>query len=55
MLLDDALKDIALREVTAGSRSVNDLAFLLGFSETSAFDRSFRRWTGMSPTHWRAR
>jgi AraC-like DNA-binding protein len=43
-----------MRELSGGSRSVTDLAFLLGFSETSAFDRAFRRWTGLSPVEFRA-
>lgn len=33
--------------------SVSEVAFLLGFSEQSAFTRAFRRWTGESPGRWR--
>lgn len=29
--------------------SICDVAFLLGYSEQSAFNHAFRRWTGMSP------
>ena len=32
--------------------SVGETAYLLGFSEASAFVRAFRRWTGASPTAW---
>lgn len=33
--------------------SVSEVAFLLGFSEQSAFNRAFRRWTGEAPGRWR--
>lgn len=33
--------------------SVSEVAFLLGFSEQSAFNRAFHRWTGESPGRWR--
>lgn len=54
-VLDEARRAIAMRELARPSRSVTDVAFLLGFSETSAFDRAFRRWTGMSPVAFRRR
>ena len=34
--------------------SITEVAFLLGFSDASAFTRAFRRWTGVSPSAWRA-
>ena len=35
------------------SYSVDEVAFLLGYSEPSAFYRSFKRWTGTTPGHYR--
>lgn len=35
--------------------SIAEVAFLLGFSEQSSFNRAFRRWTGESPGRWRRR
>jgi AraC-like DNA-binding protein len=34
-------------------RPISELAPLLGYSETSAFSRAFRRWFGVSPRQWR--
>ncbi len=33
--------------------SVGEIAFQTGFSEQSAFNRAFKRWTGQSPTSFR--
>ena len=33
--------------------SLSEIAFLLGYSELSAFSRAFRRWHGMSPRDYR--
>lgn len=33
--------------------SISEVAVLLGFSEQSAFNRAFRRWTGETPGRWR--
>ncbi|WP_087460103.1 AraC family transcriptional regulator [Oleiphilus messinensis] len=32
--------------------SLSEIAFLLGFSELSAFSRAFKRWTGQSPAQF---
>jgi AraC-like DNA-binding protein len=48
-LIDAARRDVALAELARGTSTVTDLAFLLGFSEHTAFSRAFRRWTGKSP------
>ena len=41
-------------ELLAGSTPIRDIAFALGFSDTTAFSRAFRRWTGKTPTEARA-
>jgi AraC-like DNA-binding protein len=33
--------------------SISEVAVLLGFSDQSAFNRAFRRWTGETPGRWR--
>jgi AraC-like DNA-binding protein len=52
------VSDAVLARLAAGyladpAVSVSEVAFLLGFSEQSAFNRAFRRWTGKSPGRWR--
>lgn len=53
-LLDQVRKDTALRYLREPQITLCDLAFLLGFSEQSAFNRAFKRWTGASPGAWAA-
>ena len=53
-ILDDTRHALALAYLSAPQHSVNEVTYLLGFSSGSCFTRAFRRWTGQSPTHWRA-
>lgn len=46
----DALREkLALRYLKGRKVSVNETAYLVGFSDPAAFSRAFKRWTGMSP------
>ncbi len=53
-LVDEVRKSLALDHLARPGTSATDVAFLLGFSEPSAFTRAFRRWTGSAPTAFRA-
>ena len=54
-LVDDLRHDLSLQYLEARGVSVSEIAFLLGYSEASAFDRAFRRRTGLSPLEYRRR
>ncbi len=51
-LLADLRRDLALRHLQDPRRSINEVAFLLGFLEVSAFHRAFKRWTGKTPAEY---
>jgi AraC-like DNA-binding protein len=54
-VLDSVRKDLAEGHMRNERLTLGDVAYLLGFSEISAFTRAFKRWTGMTPTAWRDR
>ncbi|MFG1420917.1 AraC family transcriptional regulator [Roseixanthobacter liquoris] len=46
-------RDTALRKLLRGNASIGDIALSVGYSETRAFTRAFRQWTGTSPVRYR--
>jgi AraC-like DNA-binding protein len=52
-VVDDTRAELARRYMGDRSKSLTEIAFLLGFSEQSAFSRAFRRWTGLAPRAFR--
>jgi AraC-like DNA-binding protein len=54
--LRDAELERLARELLGSQRSsVEEIAYLLGFSEARAFQRAFKRWTGSTPGAFRGR
>jgi AraC-like DNA-binding protein len=51
--IEEIRKAMALAIVRDHTKSIEDVAFLLGYSEPSSFYRSFRRWTGTTPHQFR--
>jgi AraC-like DNA-binding protein len=52
-LLDSVRHEIALVHVGKQAASIDEIAWLLGFSNGSAFHRAFKRWTGITPGEFR--
>jgi AraC-like DNA-binding protein len=52
-LLDEVRRKLALQYLKDRRISLKQVAYLLGYSEVSAFYHAFRRWTGTSPVHHR--
>ncbi|HYG37340.1 MAG TPA: AraC family transcriptional regulator [Cytophagales bacterium] len=52
-LLEEVRKDIAIGHLKENTISTTDISFLLGFSESSVFQRSFKKWTGKTPAAFR--
>jgi AraC-like DNA-binding protein len=53
-VLDELRHRMAADYLGARKVSVNETAYLVGFSEPAAFSRAFKRWTGASPRTLRA-
>lgn len=54
--IKDAMRrDIALARLERENVPVSQLAHDLGFTDTSAFFRAFRKWTGQAPSRYRSR
>ena len=52
-VVEEVRAQLAMDYLSKGA-SLSQVAFLLGFSEQSSFNRAFRRWTGMTPGRWRS-
>lgn len=53
-LLTEIRKELAPQYVADRLYEITEIAFMLGYSDSSAFSRAFRTWFGKSPTEARA-
>ncbi|HZA65463.1 MAG TPA: AraC family transcriptional regulator [Geminicoccaceae bacterium] len=49
-LVDDVRRRPSGKYLADPSLSLGEIAYLLGYSESSAFNRAYRRWTGRTPS-----
>jgi AraC-like DNA-binding protein len=54
-LVDECRYEIARQMLRDTDSDVGYIATMLGYADTSAFARAFRRWSGATPSGWRKR
>ena len=52
-LLDEVRRGLALKYIGDAGLSIHEIAFILHFSDSAAFYRAFKRWTGEAPARYR--
>lgn len=52
-IVDSTRAELALRYLRSAELSTEEIAYILGFSETASFVRAFKRWTGKTPRTYR--
>jgi AraC-like DNA-binding protein len=53
IILDDTRKHLAMQYIKQSDLSITTITYQLGFLDSSSFSRSFKRWTGSSPSEYR--
>lgn len=54
LLVEEVRRDLAARYLADPRVTVQEVGYLLGFSDPTAFTRAFRRWEGQSPSEHRS-
>jgi AraC-like DNA-binding protein len=53
-IVDGVRREFSERYLSRQTLNVSEVSYLVGFNDTSAFFKAFKRWTGKSPTEYRA-
>jgi AraC-like DNA-binding protein len=51
-LADEVRKTLAIGYLKTGAHPVKEVSLMLGYNDLSNFSRSFKRWTGVSPSEY---
>ena len=52
-LVEEVRRELALGHLNDPTLGLSDIAFMLGYSDATSFQRAFRRWTGQAPATYR--
>ncbi len=55
LLVDEGRFEIARQMLENTDVDIKQIAVILEYADASAFARAFRRWSGTTPSQWRAR
>ncbi|RMT46912.1 Transcriptional regulator, AraC family [Pseudomonas savastanoi] len=53
LLLNQCRQNLALLHMNDPQSSLSEIAYLLGFTDTTSLSRAFKRWTGLTPGQYR--
>lgn len=51
--VDNVRRELAINYLMASELSIQDIAFLIGYTDISTFNRAFKRWTSMTAAAYR--
>jgi AraC-like DNA-binding protein len=53
-IVDDVRRELAVQYLANEAMTIDEVAFLLGFADSSSFSRAFRRWIRQPPAKFRS-